>query len=134
VHGLSIPLGKLGFFLPRTLSRAFASQGNSPAASFEIGDISPRASVGVLRERRRKRSPGTPGGTPGRSTPRSGSAGAPRHVYRIGGTVIRDKNADTSSPSPVETPIDRPATPPAVLAQRTIRFPDDDEVRVPKDR
>jgi hypothetical protein len=121
--------------LPRTLSRAFTSQGNSPAASFEIGGISPRASAGVLRERRRKRSPGTPGGTPGRTTPHSGSAAAStRHVYRIGGTIIRDRNADTSSPSPVETPIDRPATPPAVLAQRTIRFPDDDEVRVPKDR
>jgi hypothetical protein len=131
VHGLSIPLGKLGFFLPRTLSRAFTSQGNSPAASFEIGDVSLRVSAGVLRERRRKRSPGTPG----RTTPRSGSAAAStRHVYRIGGTVIRDRNADTNSPSPVETPIDRPATPPAVLAQRTIRFPDDNEVRVPKDR
>ena len=134
MHGLSIPLGKLGFFLPRTLSRAFTSQGNSPAASFEIGDVSSRATAGVLRERRRKRSPGTPG-TPGRTTPRSGSAAAStRHVYRIGGTVIRDRNADTGSPSPVETPMDRPATPPAVLAQRTIRFPDDNEVRVPKDR
>jgi hypothetical protein len=130
VHGLSIPLGKLGFFLPRTLSRAFTSRENSEPGSFQIGDISPRVSIGVLRERRRKRSPGTPG----RGTPRSGSAAAStRHVYRIGGSVIRDRNAGTGtgSPSSIETPTDRPATPPAVLAQRTIRFPDDDEVRVP---
>ncbi|PQE12846.1 Na H antiporter protein [Rutstroemia sp. NJR-2017a BBW] len=52
VHGLSIPLGKLGFFLPRTLSRAFTSQANSEN-SFRIGDRVRTSRDGQAQLRRR---------------------------------------------------------------------------------
>jgi len=86
VHGLSIPLGKLGFFLPRTLSRAFTSQSNDVVGFFEIG-----------------------------------------------GSVIRDGQLANGSASLSVLDAIRPLTPHAVVAERTIRFPDDEPVHVASD-
>ena len=122
VHGLSIPMGKLGFFLPRTLSRAFTgSQGNDSASGDEFPSDSGhtrRSTIGVLRQRSRR----IPSG---QSTPntQSGSVSTfTRPIYRIGGTVIRD---GTRSPTDGANS-GSPGTPPAVAHQRTIRFPDED--------
>ncbi|KAL3427565.1 sodium/hydrogen exchanger family protein [Phlyctema vagabunda] len=111
VHGLSIPLGKLGFFLPRTLSRAFTATGDEQAPAFQIGDRTNSSHSGVLRERRPRRSP--------TSSP-AGSASTSAHpLYRIGGSVIRDKVPGspvpgTSTPRTYEAP------------DRTVRFPDEE--------
>ncbi|KAH8781935.1 Sodium/hydrogen exchanger family-domain-containing protein [Hyaloscypha finlandica] len=116
VHGLSVPLGKLGFFLPRTLSRAFSSQPNE-SGSFQAGDQIRTPPLGVLRERIRKSNHS------GQSTPRSASGQRP--LYRIGGTIIRDGHATASSPPQVELNNVRPSTPRDVAVERTIRFPDE---------
>lgn len=130
VHGLSIPLGKLGFFLPRTLSRAFTSQDNSENNSFAIGDRIRTSTSGVLRERRKRRSPSR------QSTPATGSAStSTRPIYRIGGTVLRDgtdwsvgggSGGATPRLGLAEAESRAPSTPPAVAHERTIRFPDED--------
>ncbi|KAH7370737.1 Sodium/hydrogen exchanger family-domain-containing protein [Rhexocercosporidium sp. MPI-PUGE-AT-0058] len=133
VHGLSIPLGKLGFFLPRTFSRAFTSQANDDAGPFPIDNFSRSSSVGgVLRERRKKPS--------GQSTPNNGTDGAAaatsstRPIFRIGGKVIAEsggngnENAGPSAAGGGSGDRDgRPGTPPAITLERTIRFPDDEE-------
>ena len=121
MHGLSIPLGKLGFFLPRTLSRAFSSQQNE-TGSFAIGDQVRTPPLGILRQRRRRQNQS------GQSTPRSVSGQPP--LYRIGGTVIRDGHTTASSASPAELSVIRPWTPRDVALERTIRFPDDEPVQV----
>jgi len=108
VHGLSIPLGKIGFFLPRTISRAFTSQANSEV-SFRVGE-QVRTSTSGVRRRNRDTS-----GTNSRAT-------SARPIYRIGGTVI-----PTAATSATALP-DQPSglsTPPAVVLDRTIRFPDE---------
>jgi hypothetical protein len=117
VHGLSIPLGKLGFFLPRTLSRAFPSQGNDDVAPFQIVDRLRPSPADILRERKKRR-----GESSATSTLNPSAATLTRPIYRIGGRVIRDRRTGT------DTPADsiRPSTPPAVAASRTIRFPDDE--------
>ena len=106
VHGLSIPLGKLGFYLPRTLSQAYSAQVDD-SQPFRVRDRADD-SASVLRERRRTR-------TSGQSTPATD-----RPVYRIGGTVIRDRVSGTITP--VE---DGEASPIPSVPNRTIRFPDE---------
>lgn len=128
VHGLSIPLGKVGFFLPRTLSRAFtSSQGSEEPETFNIGDIATQNPVGVLRERRNRRA--SPSALSGQSTPTnvSGSTSA-RPIYRIGGSVIPDRNTvegGLSRDAPPGAESSMPGTPPNVTSERTIRFPDE---------
>lgn len=91
VHGLSIPLGKLGFFLPRTLSRAFTSQTNSQT-NLAIGARVYSSNAGVLRERRRvggTSGSGTANGSVIGGTPALSSGTSSRPIYRIGGSIIR---------------------------------------------
>ncbi len=123
MHGLSIPLGKLGFFLPRTLSRAFSQPNDS--GSLQIGDQVRTPPLSVLRDRRRKHNHS------GQSTPRSASGHRP--VYRIGGSVIRDSHTGGCT-TPVGLDTVRPSTPRAVAAERTIRFPDDEPAHLASDK
>ncbi|KAF7877108.1 uncharacterized protein EAF02_008328 [Botrytis sinoallii] len=136
VHGLSIPLGKLGFFLPRTLSRAFTSQSNSQT-NLAIGARVYSSNSGVLRERRRGNAStdasgsGTTQGSLGSaiSTPALSSGTSSRPIYRIGGSVIRSGTArgvtesgigmDGEEASPIGM-LD------GVMEGRTIRFPDEE--------
>jgi hypothetical protein len=112
VHGLSIPLGKLGFYLPRTLSHAFDSQQVDEPEPFHIRDRVHGVND-ILRNRRRTRTSGT-------STPNR--AGEPdRPMYRIGGTVIRERASGTITP--VEDGDGPPQT--QLPVNRTIRFPDE---------
>ncbi|PMD45697.1 hypothetical protein L207DRAFT_482170 [Hyaloscypha variabilis F] len=117
VHGLSIPLGKLGFFLPRTLSRAFPSQNNDEAHSFQLEGRAQASTGGILRERKKRR-----GEPSGQSTPDPLASTLTRPVYRIGGTVVSD--ASTATAPPAER--SGPPTPPATATDRTIRFPDEE--------
>lgn len=133
VHGLSIPLGKLGFFLPRTLSRAFTSQSREDVDSFQVGQFSRASTNGVLRERRKKRNASAQ--PSGASTPTTAGATSTRPIFRIGGTVIRGggegsgtgSGAAQTSGTVTDVELERPSTPVAIATQRTIRFPDDDE-------
>ncbi|KAI1397580.1 Sodium/hydrogen exchanger family-domain-containing protein [Hypoxylon fuscum] len=121
VHGLSIPLGKFGFYLPRTISRTLST----PNVPFEVGArVFPRSRSRDL--------------TAVNSPTESRSVSA-RPVFRIGGTIITEHqdssnasgtvgprdNYDASSrsqePGPGSTtPISSPNLP-----SRTIRFPDE---------
>jgi sodium/hydrogen antiporter len=108
-------LGKLGFFLPRTLSRAFTSPGEESARS---SIDRPRApSLAVLRERRKRNNTSRAS----RSSQASASTGP---LVRLGGRVIRAENSGAATPGEVEVP-STPQTPPAIAKKRTIRFPED---------
>ncbi|KAF2810671.1 uncharacterized protein BDZ99DRAFT_519360 [Mytilinidion resinicola] len=83
VHGLSIPLGKLGLYLPRTISNAVSQQSDpepfhiSGPADAELGNES------NLRRR----------------TGGSSATGLPRRVYRIGRSVIGTSQSHITSVS-----------------------------------
>lgn len=146
VHGLSIPLGKLGLYLPRTLSRALpsgsshATDGHSTSRDggpppFHLGS---RISTLVLRRNARSRSSvsdrpfvvapvpartddvvislGSEGHPDAGTGPGTGTGNTGRAVYRIGGTIIPRNDAAGQA-----VPEDQPLS-------RTIRFPDDLQV------
>lgn len=128
VHGLSIPAGKLGFYIPRVASRAVSSE-PSDATPFRINARS--TSRGRASRARDKNA--------------SGDLASPKPLFRIGGSII-------SHPAAAHSPIDKPsseedASPPlgtraapaqgessdsrlptAAELRRVIKFPDDDEV------
>ncbi|TRX96534.1 hypothetical protein FHL15_002806 [Xylaria flabelliformis] len=125
VHGLSIPLGKLGFYLPRTFSRTATTPEGTERLPFQTGSlIIPRvsghaSSVDI----------GGNANTPNRS--RSAST---RPVYRIGGSVVPPQESAEPSrpgssrsvqadPSQERSALVRPQ--PAAPPPRTIRFPDE---------
>ncbi|KAI9742471.1 MAG: hypothetical protein M1818_004005 [Claussenomyces sp. TS43310] len=112
VHGLTIPLGKLGFYIPRTLSRALSSQANAETPPFQIQDPIRTSTNGGLRERRRRGEPSR------RSTP---DAAPPPPVFRIGGRLVRDVDADAITLAERS----RPRTPPAAAIDRTLISPDE---------
>ncbi|KAH8907149.1 hypothetical protein BR93DRAFT_896662 [Coniochaeta sp. PMI_546] len=136
VHGLSIPLGKLGFYLPRTLSRGLHSptDGQESTPPFSLGN---RVSTFIHTRGRSRRN------SEENSTPVTGQSSSNRPVYRIGGTVIpkrsgspvlttRQRTARTGDAHEID-PESSPGTPrptstaPALpgLPGRTIRFPDE---------
>ena len=93
VHGLSVPIGKLGYHLPRTMSSAFSTsmerdEPDQPFRRREHIDHKRSTQGGKIRQRR------NPNERPQDAT------------FRVGGSVI------TSQPrSEVETPIDEPDRP-----------------------
>ncbi|KAH8888993.1 hypothetical protein GQ53DRAFT_825759 [Thozetella sp. PMI_491] len=132
VHGLSIPLGKVGFGIPRTLSRGLASSmttdSNAPPA-FVVGAV-----VNSFSFDRSGRNPDrTPTPSLFNSTIRS--------VFKIGGTVIPRTEpppqgasaadveagaaANTSQSLPLPSQGTQSGTATPNLPNRTIRFPDD---------
>ncbi|KAH8820463.1 Sodium/hydrogen exchanger family-domain-containing protein [Xylogone sp. PMI_703] len=116
-HGLSIPLGKLGFFLPRTLSRAFTSQGNDEPEIFSSGRG--QQNQGTLRERRRRS---------GQSTPARGSSTPPRPIYGADGILIHSGNGMINMVDVLPSPS---ATASRTGIDRTIRFPDEESTTTP---
>ncbi|KAL9106201.1 MAG: hypothetical protein Q9227_008734 [Pyrenula ochraceoflavens] len=95
VHGLSIPLGKVGYHLPRTVSSAFSQ-------SLEIDDPQPFHLREAIRNARTREQ--------GAARRRRGSPDSPpRTVFRIGRSNIR-------SPTGNQTPTDEP--------QRPVNYPD----------
>ena len=125
VHGVSIPIAKLGYHLPRTISRSVVSQtpsrsrGDNQRGSedddgalppFPIRDrVNPSNLIHALRDRSKQilqsppQSPnaGTPPNQSGPGTPglggniRSGPP-PPREVFRIGGSVIRNPDLENA--------------------------------------
>ncbi|KZF20744.1 putative Na/H antiporter [Xylona heveae TC161] len=90
VHGLSIPLGKLGFYLPRTLSSALDTGEQTEPASFRIREHAEELAVVPQRENLRPR-----------QSENSRAKGSPQRpaqpVFRIGGSVIRSGSPSASS-------------------------------------
>ncbi|KAL1607369.1 hypothetical protein SLS59_002334 [Nothophoma quercina] len=138
VHGLSIPLGKLGFFIPRTLSRAISSRSDEPEP-FYVSDEDATTDI----EQRLRRRPGWS---------RTGGDSLPNSVVRIGRSIIRSgDNSRSQSRSNVQTPVALSTAPTMargegagdeasavasaaastgdVGLQRTIRFPDEQPVK-----
>lgn len=139
VHGLSIPLGKIGFFIPRTLSRAISARSDEPEPFYVAEDAEDESTDIDQRLRRR----------PGWS--RNGGDSLPNRVVRIGRSIIRSgDNSRNQSTSNVQTPVPLSAAPTVargegggagdsaggsaaastgdVGLQRTIRFPDEQPV------
>ncbi|KAK3988139.1 Sodium/hydrogen exchanger family-domain-containing protein [Cladorrhinum sp. PSN332] len=84
VHGLSIPLGKLGFYLPRTLSRANTSPPNEERDSMPPFRLGSRVSTLVGRRPRSRRDSG--------ELPAPVPPGQSRSVFRIGGSIISTRH------------------------------------------
>lgn len=151
VHGLSIPLGKLGFYLPRTLSRGINSQpsdGTDPQPPFRLGS---RVNSLVARLPRSSRNSG--------ELPDTVPPGSERPAFRIGGSIIpgrqdgmapgvgklQQMGAGTGTPvtafdgsgssSGVDRPDQRSLSTGEVSAPvnigRTIRFPDEQQQQPP---
>ncbi|KAM0798793.1 Sodium/hydrogen exchanger family-domain-containing protein [Usnea florida] len=86
VHGLSIPLGKLGFYLPRTMSSASSSDLEEPRPSHIREAVTHEVEAGLTRRTNPE------GGM--NETGKGGPAGVsvPRAVRRMGGTIMEDIN------------------------------------------
>lgn len=145
VHGLSIPFGKLGYHLPRTLSRSVTDgPDGSAAAAFHIGSrvnsIGLRFSAVSSSRRPSEDRPRTAGV----QSPAPSRANSVRSLWRIGGSVIKDARrtdeeggrttSGTAQGGGVEGPgasvsvLGGDSAPAAafVAGNRTIRFPDED--------
>ena len=144
MHGLSIPLGKLGYHLPRTISEALSTQTDDPEPFHIQNNGGQNFEQGLRR----------------RGTGSSAIAnGLPNRVYRIGRSIIRSNDSSAnptraSSRAPVvlsaaptlESTSQGPtqsisvaqssqervgaventeSTQPSQIIQRTIRFPDE---------
>jgi hypothetical protein len=115
VHGISIPLSKMGLGLTRTLSQRFDSSASEDPQPFRIRRRVESSSTAAGIFRRRGQSSGT-------STPAPSGTASDRQVFGIGGSIIRDE------PSSLRDELAGTATPrdderPAPV--RTIRFPDE---------
>ena len=78
VHGLSVPLGKLGYHLPRTISSAIESREVDEPEPFRIREHLQQAEEQILRQRHHRP-----------KEQRGRDESPPRPVFRIGGSVIR---------------------------------------------
>ncbi|KAK1597674.1 sodium/hydrogen exchanger family protein [Colletotrichum navitas] len=153
VHGLSIPLGKLGYYAPRTLSRGVSFMSGAGEDNTQPFRIRGR----VVFPFGRSRSLGLEGqrayDAESRAQSPSGNERS-RPIYRIGGSIIPQNTADAEGPGASAPELGRPGQPeqrlgpedgdgtqtkaagqheapvPPELPNRTIRFPD--ETRTPR--
>ncbi|KAJ3578082.1 hypothetical protein NPX13_g2486 [Xylaria arbuscula] len=133
VHGLSIPLGKLGFHLPRTITRSLSVSGSIERPSLQIGSIiyDIRLPRGRSKSRSRSRSRGAALESqvppPGQAYKIGGSVIVPQepaHGSRVPGNGPRAEDGINAAPRLTRTqsqPILQTHGPPG----RTIRFPDE---------
>lgn len=110
VHGLSVPLGKLGFWFPRTLSRTLTMENDQESGRARLRERVGNAFPILSPNRSQSRN----------NSPRDSTLNVGLQGSRIGGSVIRSRTAPSAAN---EVQPHRPETPP--LPSRTIRFPDD---------
>ncbi|KAI1811874.1 Sodium/hydrogen exchanger family-domain-containing protein [Poronia punctata] len=130
VHGLSIPLGKLGFQLPRTFSRTLSTSTSMERTSFQMGNFI--TDVRLPRSRSRNRTGGNNSESRSNSTGHGfktgGTAGAPQerppsvHMPNQSQTNQAENGLDRANP-PAET--ESPLTQSPTGPHRTVRFPDE---------
>ncbi|KAK6840198.1 hypothetical protein PG990_011797 [Apiospora arundinis] len=123
VHGLSIPMGKLGFYLPRTLSFTISEDRGDAPSGFRgrVSNILPRVALGS-GSRLNTNAEGTPIGS--RSGSRHASSRVPGPVTRPDGHVPADEAVSGSIERMEREAGRRPVSP--KRPDRTIRFPDDE--------
>ena len=85
MHGLSVPLAKVGYHLPRTISNAIESREVEEPESFRIPERVYNEAR-TLRNRHRRRRGGSSQGDPARP------------IFRVGGSIIQPGTAGTSTP------------------------------------
>ncbi|MCJ1288061.1 hypothetical protein MMC26_007414 [Xylographa opegraphella] len=88
VHGLSVPLGKLGYHLPRTISSAMESRDVDEPESFHISE---RIQNTEEQLRQRHRLP---------TEQRGRDESPPRPVFKIGGSIIHPRHEDREAAEP----------------------------------
>ncbi|KAF2640801.1 hypothetical protein P280DRAFT_498631 [Massarina eburnea CBS 473.64] len=98
IHGLSIPMGKLGFWLPRNLSRMISSRRDDSPEPFHVANIEDETEDDGRGLRRR---PGAGGLVDT----------LPQHVRRIGRTVIHRSRDSSQSGPPI--PMSNNSKPPS---------------------
>ncbi|ORY64071.1 Sodium/hydrogen exchanger family-domain-containing protein [Pseudomassariella vexata] len=125
VHGLSIPLGKFGFYLPRTISRSLTSPDDPNHGSFRIHGPATAAlpQTWPRPASRGNNEPETP------TKPRTPSV---HLICRVGGSTITADDKQANQQSPKTGPrtggaSNSPATP--TMPCRTIRFPDEENLQ-----
>lgn len=129
IHGLSIPLGKFGYYLPQTISRSNTTQANDDEPPFRIRGVSTALSQSRGQSRARV-------STGGSTTPAGAASPSSRPLYRIGGSIIPERSNPGASPRlqaahVVDGPAERsPAAswenlPASSQPGRTIRFHDE---------
>ncbi len=97
VHGLSVPIGKLGYHIPRTLSTAIGSNSRGEPASFQA-EV-PQTEHQILRQRIIKRND--------QRKDQRNRDGPPRTVFGVGGAIIHTGLSDpvaSSGSSTVNSP------------------------------
>lgn len=126
VHGISIPVGKLGVRLPRTLSRSGTmsrsvsrsttmpqaqADSSSPTESRVPSDLE----AGAARYRGGGVKNDDDGNEEKETAPNGKASSTPKHMRRIGGTLMKDANRDTAA-----------LPPPPELQGRSIRYDDEE--------
>lgn len=104
MHGLSIPLGKLGFYLPRTISNAIDSSSRDEPEPFHIGEHL-RDEVQNIRQRQHQNQ--LPFGR------RTADNSPPRPVFRIGRSVVGERASQAGTPHVVSPRAASPASTPS---------------------
>ena len=97
VHGLSVPIGKLGYHLPRTLSTALGSNSRGEPASFQAEGL--ETEHDIIRQRIVKKNI--------QRDDKRNKDGPARTVFGVGGAVIHTGLSDpvaSAGSSPVNTP------------------------------
>ncbi|TKA68155.1 hypothetical protein B0A55_07443 [Friedmanniomyces simplex] len=91
VHGLSIPLGKLGFYLPRTISTAISTERVSASQSMaRTDDTDSRPPLSSTDDRSLMRPFGSRHTTGERGEAPSGTTWVPRSIARVGQHILDD--------------------------------------------
>ncbi|KAH8164485.1 hypothetical protein CIB48_g3763 [Xylaria polymorpha] len=127
VHGLSIPLGKLGFHLPRTISRSISTSRSISIErpSFQVNNLV--NDVRLPRSRSRNRTS---------EHPRDSANTSVGQAFKIGGSLItpREPTQEFHGPQvgnelgvalPSTSDESQPAVQLPVASYRTVRFPDE---------
>lgn len=90
---MSVPLGKFGFWLPRTLSRAISSRREDSPEPFHIRDSNDPASEEGDTDGGLRRRPGAA----------HSSSSLPQHVRAIGRSIIPQSQSRSRTPPPNQT-------------------------------
>ncbi|KAI9877274.1 MAG: hypothetical protein M1830_004357 [Pleopsidium flavum] len=99
VHGLSIPLGKLGFYLPRTISSALDTSTPDEPESFHIRERIQHEQQQIRQRHQQNQL----------QLGQRSAEGPPRPVFRIGRSVIRERASQAGTPQIVSPQAASPA-------------------------
>lgn len=118
VHGLSIPLGKLGYYLPRTISRSLTEDTDTGVAMSTRSRLDRFAqrlpTFSTSRQQSQNRDRRNSSGPDSRGSSRVSPA---RAVWRIGGTVIPAEGLPAQQDQQIQSPPERPEPPVASCDQ-----------------